>query len=79
TGYLLLHGELPTKAELAAFESALRQARTLPKPVVDIIKSLQTAHPMEVLRTAVSALGAFDTDAGDSSRAATVRKGVRLT
>jgi citrate synthase len=79
TGYLLLHGELPTKAELAAFENSLRQARTLPAPVVDIIKSLHGAHPMEVLRTAVSALGAFDPEAADSSRAATVRKGIRLT
>lgn len=79
TGYLLLHGELPTKAELSAFETSLRQARTLPAPVVDIIKSLHGAHPMEVLRTAVSALGAFDPEAADSSRAATVRKGIRLT
>jgi citrate synthase len=79
TGYLLLHGELPTKAELAAFDTSLRQARTLPAPVVDIIKSLHGAHPMEVLRTAVSALGAFDPEAADSSRAATVRKGIRLT
>ncbi|RTL65069.1 MAG: citrate (Si)-synthase [Hyphomicrobiales bacterium] len=79
TGYLLLHGELPTKAELAAFEALLREARALPAPVVDIIKSLKDAHPMEVLRTAVSALGAFDPEVSDSSREATIRKGLRLT
>ncbi len=79
SAYLLLHGELPTKAQLATIDDELRAARTLPATVVDIITSLKHAHPMEVLRTAASALGAFDPDVADSSRAATVRKGVRLT
>jgi citrate synthase len=79
TGYLLLHGELPKKDELAAFDRALREARQLPQAIFDIIKSVRHAHPMEVLRTAVSALGAFDPDLADSSRAAMLRKGIRLT
>ncbi|MDX2203454.1 MAG: citrate/2-methylcitrate synthase [Hyphomicrobiaceae bacterium] len=79
TAYLLLHGELPTAAQLAAFDAALREARTLPGAVVEIIERLKHAHPMEVLRTATSALGAFDPDVADASRAATLRKGIRLT
>jgi len=79
TAYLLLHGELPTSAELAQFDAALRQARTIPPPVFDIIVAVKTAHPMQVLRTAVSALGVFDPDCGDNSRAAMLRKGIRLT
>jgi citrate synthase len=79
TTYLLLYGELPTAARLAEFDAALRAARTIPPPVFDIIVAVKTAHPMQVLRTAVSALGAFDPDTGDNSRAATLRKGIRLT
>lgn len=79
TAYLLLHGELPKKDELAAFDRTLREARQLPQAIFEIIKSVRHAHPMEVLRTAVSALGAFDPDLADSSRAAMLRKGVRLT
>jgi len=79
TAWLLLHGELPTRAELEGFDAALKAARGLPPPVVEIIRALAHAHPMEVLRSAVSALGAFDPDLDDHSPAATLRKGVRLT
>jgi citrate synthase len=79
TAWLLLHGELPSKAELAAFDGELKAARKLPAPVVDIVRALKAAHPMDVLRTAVSALAAFDPETSDNSREATLRKGVRLT
>jgi citrate synthase len=79
TAYLLLHGELPDAQALAAFDADLKAARKLPEAVVEIIQSLAQAHPMEVLRTAVSALGAFDPDLDESSPAAILRKGVRLT
>src|SRR5262247_3028650 len=58
TAYLLLYGELPTATELAQFVAELKAARSLPPPVFDIIVAVKTAHPMQVLRTAVSALGA---------------------
>jgi len=74
-----MHGELPTKAELAAFDAELKAARALPAPVHDIIRAVKSAHPMDVLRTAVSALAAFDPEVADNSREATLRKGVRLT
>lgn len=79
TGYLLLHGALPTIGQLAAFDAELKAARVLPAPVLDIIDAVKAAHPMDVLRTAVSALAAFDRDVADNSRAATIAKGVRLT
>jgi citrate synthase len=79
TGYLLLHGELPKKGELAQFDADLKRARALPAAILDIITALKHAHPMDVLRTAVSALAAFDPDTADNSRVATIAKGVRLT
>lgn len=79
TARLLLYGELPTKAELAAFSGELKAARQLPSAVYDIIRAVKHAHPMDVLRTAASALAAFDPDVADNSPAATLRKGIRLT
>ncbi len=79
TACLLLHGELPKKTELEAFTAELKGARQLPTAVLDIIAAIAKAHPMDVLRTAVSALAAFDTEVADSSREAVIRKGIRLT
>ena len=79
TAWLLLHGELPTVQQLKVLDAELKAARTLPAPVLDIIRSIKAGHPMDVLRTAVSALAAFDPETNDNSREATLRKGVRLT
>ena len=79
TAHLLLHGELPTTTELERFDRELKDARSLPEPILDIIRRVRNAHPMDVLRTAVSALAAFDPETGDNSLDATRRKGVRLT
>jgi citrate synthase len=79
TCYLLLKGEMPTCAELEAFAAELKAARTLPAAIYEIIRAVKSAHPMDVLRTAVSALAAFDPEVADNSPEATMRKGVRLT
>lgn len=79
TAYLLLKGELPTPDELGAFAAELKAARALPAPVYDIIRTVKDAHPMDVLRTAVSALAVFDPEVADNSPAAIVRKGIRLS
>lgn len=79
TAWLLLYGELPSSQELATFDAQLKAARRLSNPVFDIIRMIKDAHPMDVLRTAVSALSAFDEDTADNSREATLRKAVRLT
>ena len=75
----MLNGELPNKQQLAAFDADLKAARKLPAPVLDIIRAVKLAHPMDVLRTAASALSAFDPETADNSREATLRKAVRLT
>ena len=79
TAYLLLYGELPTEVQLAQFDNLLKAARQLPPPILDIIAAVRAAHPMDVLRTAVSALSAFDPEVGDNTHEATRRKGLRLT
>jgi citrate synthase len=79
TSYLLLYGKLPDREELARFDADLKASRELPQPVIDIIRAIKTAHPMDVLRTAVSALAAFDPEVSDNSQQATLRKGIRLT
>ena len=77
--YLLLYGKLPTISELKSFNFSLKNSRNIPGEIIDIIKSLKDSHPMDVLRTAVSALSSFDEEAGDKSYDATMRKGIRLT
>jgi citrate synthase len=79
TCYLLFHGELPTQTQLDRFTSELKTARTLPPEINKLIEITKNAHPMDVLRTAVSALAAFDPDVADNSPQAILRKGVRLT
>jgi len=79
TVYLLMHGDLPTQVQLDEFDGALRAARDLPEQVYGIIENTKNAHPMDVLRTAVSALAAFDPETEDKSREATLRKGIRVT
>ena len=57
--YLLIHGRLPSLAELGAYKAHLRSLRGLPEPVKEILERIPAAtHPMDVLRTGVSALGA---------------------
>ena len=79
TAWLLLNGDLPSKQQLATFDAELKSARKLPAAIVDIIRTIKSAHPMDVLRTATSALSAFDPETADNSREATLRKAVRLT
>ncbi len=56
--YLLVHEKLPNAAELAAYKSKLRLLRAPPPAVLTVLEQLPAAsHPMDVLRTGVSALG----------------------
>ena len=77
--YLVMLGELPTETQLGNFTSELRSNMVLPDPIQDIIRATKDAHPMDVLRTAISALAAFDPEVDDNSAEATLRKGTRLT
>ncbi|MCL0055216.1 citrate (Si)-synthase [Dehalococcoidia bacterium] len=77
--YLVMLGELPTETQLKNFTSELRSNMVLPDPIQDIIRATKDAHPMDVLRTSISALAAFDPEVNDNSTEATLRKGTRLT
>ena len=79
TGYLLIHGELPSKEQLAEFDAEMKAARTLPAPILDIIRSAKDAHPMDVLRTACSALPAFEQRAYETDETSMIANGIRLT
>jgi citrate synthase/2-methylcitrate synthase len=77
--YLLWNGELPTPAELAAFEDLERSRRHLSDVARAAIDLLPVdAHPMDVVRTAVSALGAADPTAADASPDANLDKAITL-
>ena len=76
--HLMMKGALPTRAELDEFDKALRASREIPQEVLAIIESVKGGHPMDVLRTAVSALAAFSPDVDDISHEATLRKGMTL-
>src|SRR5678816_1332488 len=80
--FLLWQGRLPSRKELDAHLKALASTanRKLPPKLLAMLKMFpKKTTPMEVLRTGVSALSAFDPDAADNSREATLRKSLRLT
>jgi 2-methylcitrate synthase len=61
--YLLVHGKLPTTAELAAYKATLRPLRSLPAAVKQALELLPAStHPMDVLRTGVSVLGCIKSE-----------------
>jgi len=78
--YLLWSGRLPNRAELAELEKQLAESRPISPELVDLLKRLPPPqHPMETLRTAVSALSLYDPEAEDMSPEANRRKALRLT
>jgi len=77
--YLIWHGELPDPAALRAFESRERELRELPVELVAILADLPTTcHPMDVIRTAVSCLGAFDPKEDDNDASVNLDKSLNL-
>jgi 2-methylcitrate synthase/citrate synthase II len=77
--YLLLHGELPNKSQLAGFQQRVAAARVIPEPLRTLLKTLpKDTVPMDALRTAVSVLAHYDPDINDSAKAANLRKAERL-
>ena len=77
--YLLWNGELPSPAQLADFETLERSQRSLDANVKRVIDDLPlTAHPMDIVRSAVSVLGADDPNAEDSSVESNAGKSIAL-
>lgn len=66
--YLLIHGELPAAKQLDNFRNQIISGRTIPQALKTVLKSIpEDAHPMDVLRTAVSFLGCSEPEMEDFS------------
>jgi 2-methylcitrate synthase len=77
--WLLWHGELPSDDELVAFQQAERSQRALDENVKRVIDDLpREAHPMDIVRTAVSVIGANDPTAADQTPESNLAKAVTL-
>ena len=64
--YLLVHEKLPTKNELVSYKNKLKNLRALPTPLKSALEQIpKTAHPMDVMRSAVSILGTLETEKDD--------------
>src|SRR6202045_5291158 len=80
TCYLLWFGRLPNQSELKDLKQRLAQERHLDPAIIDFLRSVpKDALPMNVLRTAVSALAFYDADEKNNDHEANVRKAIRLT
>jgi citrate synthase len=80
TCYLLWFGRLPNRTELNELHERLAQERKLDPAILELLrKAPKTALPMDVLRTAVSALAFYDADEKKNDHDANVRKAIRLT
>ncbi len=80
TCYLLWYGRLPHSNELNDLRERLAEERKLDPAIIDFLrKAPRTALPMDVLRTAVSALAFYDADERKNDHEANVRKAIRLT
>ena len=77
--HLLIHGELPTPAELEAYCDKLMRLRSLPPALLAVLEQIPaSAHPMDVLRTGCSMLGTLEPEAADRNLGATRDLGDRL-
>jgi len=78
--FLLWNKRLPTAAELAELEQSLRAAYAVPAELIDLMKQFpREADPMDVLRTAISALEFYDPNARDTTRETSLKTAIRLT
>ena len=69
--HLLIHGTLPTRPQLDAYKAKLKTLRGLPASVKSVLEQIPaTAHPMDVMRTGVSALGCVTPESADHNEVA---------
>jgi citrate synthase len=80
TCYLLWFGRLPNRSQLKDLQERLAQERNLDPGIIALLRSApKSARPMDVLRTAVSALAFYDADEKNNDHDANVRKAIRLS
>jgi citrate synthase len=80
--YLLWHGKLPNQSELNQLKGCLADERELPQGIIDfILNAPKKANPMDVIRTAVSMLGLYNSDINDESSRDSVdqRRAISIT
>jgi 2-methylcitrate synthase len=79
TAYLLMHGELPTEAQLKKFNERERGARELSPSLLEVIERFpRKGHPMDAIRSVVSYLGMEPEFAGNETAESALAKGVLL-
>jgi citrate synthase len=77
--YLLIHGELPTKAQLDELDGKLRARRALPEDALAVLRTIpKNGEPIDVLRTVVSVLAMLDPNTNDTSAEAVIDKTITL-
>ena len=80
TAFILWNRRLPTRAEYDELRQLLAENRPIPEEIFTLMREMpKTAHPMDVLRSAVSALASYDPELNQRTPDANVRKAVRLT
>jgi citrate synthase len=80
TCYLLWFGRLPSRSELKDLQQKLAEERRLDPGIIDLLQTApKSALPMDVLRTAVSALAFYDPENTKNEHDANVHKAIRLT
>ncbi len=80
TCYLLWFGHLPTRSALKDFSASLAQERKLDASIINLLRQTpRHALPMDVLRTAVSALSFYDPEWKSNTAEANLHKSIRLT
>jgi citrate synthase len=80
TCYLLWFGRLPRRTELKDLQHRLAAERQVDPAIIQLLRNVpKTALPMDVLRTAVSALAFYDPDEKSNDHDANIRKAIRLT
>ncbi len=80
TCYLLWYGKLPTQSELKDFRRRLAEERKLDPAIIELLRNApKQTQPMDVLRTAVSALSFYDPEDKKNDHDANLHKAFRLT
>ncbi|CAN5854729.1 citrate synthase [soil metagenome] len=78
--YLIWNGKLPSESELEKLESEFQANYNIPAPILEMLKTFPTdANPMDVLRTAVSALDFYDRDGHGTDRENAMKAATKLT
>ena len=77
--YLVLHGDLPTKAQFGDFNKSLRGDRELPDGVYEVLRLLpKGCHPMDTLKVGATALALYDAETCTQTHDANMRKAIRI-